>query len=348
MNWVVKSSPVRLDRFLSDQTGKGRRVVSRWIQDGFVLVDGRPRPAGFRLTKGNLVSISLEDDAMDDWAPAPQDDLDLPILAIDDQVIVLDKPSAMPAHPVRYGQRNTVANFLAGRFPECIEASAQGGGKAREAGLCHRLDNGTSGVLVAARTAAVYGALRNAFATGHVHKEYIALVEGHLDTSGTIDSPLVQDSAQPRTMRVIEALDDERSLGRSRILTAHTEYTVLSSSKTRSLLLVHPTTGRPHQIRVHLASIGLPIVGDRLYGQRRRSGTSPSPNDDPFPSLDIIDPSHASLPQSARPDDLERFFLRAVTVKADVPATSAGNVGLLVDVHLDVPVPWKKRIDDEM
>jgi len=161
---------------------------------------------------------------------------------------VLDKPAGIPSQPLRAGELGTAANFLAARYPECAAI----GDDPRDGGLVHRLDIGTSGVLIAARTPDAYRRLRDAFGTGQVEKHYLALVDGR-PVSRESDAPLVQ-----RGNHV--AVDHTDGLA------AYTQFIVERASASHALVRCIARTGRMHQVRAHLAHVGAPITGDALYG----------------------------------------------------------------------------------
>jgi 23S rRNA pseudouridine1911/1915/1917 synthase len=161
---------------------------------------------------------------------------------------VIDKPAGVPSQPLRAGELGTIANAIALRFPECAAI----GDDPRDGGLVHRLDIGTSGVLVAARTAQTYRALRDAFRAGEVTKHYVAITDGR-PVSRDCDAPLAQ-----RGKRVAVDLADG--------LAAYTEIAVDRAAPAHALVRCLARTGRMHQIRAHLAHVGAPITGDTLYG----------------------------------------------------------------------------------
>jgi len=252
------SAPMRLDVFLASHVPHGsRRIAQRAIAGGAVRINGRRARKGQTLAAGDTVEVP---DAL--YAPAllaPNPALAVPILFEDAALIALDKPAGMPSHALRADETGTVANFLLARHPE-LAAVGKGG---LEAGIVHRLDTDTSGVLLAARTAEAYQALRRQFSRREVTKEYVALVHGDLAAAGEVSNPIAPERHNRRKMRVCRVASrapDARP--------AVTSYRPVERFGSSTLLAVQIPTGVMHQIRVHLASIGHSVVGDRLYGAR--------------------------------------------------------------------------------
>jgi 23S rRNA pseudouridine1911/1915/1917 synthase len=228
-----------------------RRVVHRLIQHGAVLVNGRPASKGTRLAVGDRVS------GLDVPSLAPEPDLPVRVVHESEDVVVLDKPGGMPSHALDPRQRGTLAAFVLARWPETARV-----GEPLEAGLVHRLDTGTSGLVVAARSPGVHAALRDAFRTRAIAKRYLAIVDGTPPTRLTVRTPLAHD---PRDRRRMMAAD-----GRQRSWPAETEIEALAPAVRGTLVALTMRTGVTHQLRVHCALAGHPVLGDRLYGERQR------------------------------------------------------------------------------
>jgi 23S rRNA pseudouridine1911/1915/1917 synthase len=179
--------------------------------------------------------------------------LPIPILYADDAIVVVNKPSGIPSVALRHDEIDTVANFLLAQFPDTAAASP----RALEAGIVHRLDTATSGVLLAARTDQAYRALRDQFSKRTVEKQYLAVVHGQLQQSGERRSFLRPSGARGQRMKETTARDEQE---------AQTSYAPISQFFHHTLIRVTIPTGVRHQIRVHLAALGHPIVGDSLYG----------------------------------------------------------------------------------
>jgi 23S rRNA pseudouridine1911/1915/1917 synthase len=229
-----------------------RGAVLRLIARGLVRVDGRLEPKGTRVRAGQRLEVEL---ASADEQPIAQPELPLEVLRVTGDWIALCKPAGMPTHPLFPGETGTLANALVARFPECAAASPA----AREAGLAHRLDTSTSGVILAARSQQAYDELRRQFSSEAIRKRYLALVAGSLLGTGSIDCPL---RAAPGDRRRVQAAAE----GSSAAQPARSDFWALQQRAGFSLVSVETHTGRRHQVRVHLAHLGHPLAGDLLYG----------------------------------------------------------------------------------
>ena len=247
---------LRLDVFVTRALPVcSRRMVRDVIAAGAVRVNGRRSRKGQVVEPGDTVAVpEMLGAASTLQANA---DLRLSVLYEDAEVIAVDKPAGMPSHALRADETDTAANFLLARCPEMAAV----GTHPLEAGLVHRLDTDTSGVLLAARTAAAHVALRRQFAARRVTKEYVAVVQGDVAAPGEVGSPIAHERHNRRKMRVCPP-----TTRRTDARPAYTEYRPLERLGTQTVLAVCITTGVMHQIRVHLASIGHPVVGDELYG----------------------------------------------------------------------------------
>ncbi len=241
----------RLDRYLADHIPSLSRSQAQHLIDGLgVTVDGTRVRAGHRLRGGEIILASLPDETPAE--PTPED-LPLRIPYEDEVLLVVDKPAGMVVHPAPGHRGGTLVNALLAHQPE-LDALDR-------AGIVHRLDRYTSGLLLVAKTEGVREVLRLQFQERTVRKIYLALVSGQVSSSeGRIEAPLGRDPRHRQRMAVVA---DGRS--------ATTTYRVREHFDRHSLLDVKPETGRTHQIRVHLAAIGHPVVGDRQYGRRSDS-----------------------------------------------------------------------------
>lgn len=249
----------RVDLFVGKKLDLSRAKVKGLFEAGGVLVDGRKATKGLRLKGGASVRVTRPSEAA---ALEPDPSIELAVLLDAPPLVAVDKPSGMPAHPLQPGELRTVANGLAARFPECIQASAD----PREGGLCHRLDVGTSGVLLAARDRGSWENVRRQFSERQVEKRYWALVSGPIADEGEIDLPLRHHARGDRVEPVVLPVGGARE--------AFSRFRVLSRSGELSFVEVQIETGVLHQIRAHLAAVGAPVVGDVLYGGRAEPGQS--------------------------------------------------------------------------
>jgi 23S rRNA pseudouridine1911/1915/1917 synthase len=247
------ASDTRLDVYLAAAVSSlSRSAARRSIDAGDVLVDGEVAKASLKLKGGERIEIDLPTPPPTDVAPEP---IELAIVYEDDEIAVVDKPAGLVVHPGAGVSSGTLANALAYRYRGATA------GPASRPGIVHRLDKETSGLLVVARTEAALVALAEQFASRSVTKRYLALVYGVVAAeSATLEKPIGRD---PR-VRVRMAVAPP---GRGR--PALTRYRVLERFAETTYLDVEILTGRTHQIRVHLANAGRPVVGDETYAPKR-------------------------------------------------------------------------------
>jgi 23S rRNA pseudouridine1911/1915/1917 synthase len=262
---VRDGESIRLDQFLVRcWPGVSRRLARLAIGAGAVLVNGRRGLKGQMLRPGDVLRA---DRAPLHGAPTAQPELAVAVLYADAAVVAVDKPAGMPAIALRPDDRDTLANYLLGRYPELAAI----GGTAFEAGLAHRLDTPTSGVLVAGRTDAAWRRLRALFRDRRVDKLYLAAVAGQVRRGGVVTAPIAHRPGRPREMSACPDPDRAHML---RARPAVTRYRPLRHLTGATLLAVSIPTGVRHQIRVHLASIGHPVLGDPLYGDAVTAGAA--------------------------------------------------------------------------
>ncbi len=242
----------RVDRVVSMVADVSRRDAAALIADGSVTVDGMaPTKPSERLAVGSAL-IVVKPAVSEALVPAP--DVDVPIVYLDDHLLVVDKPAALVVHPGAGVEYGTMIQALLARFPDLVDA----GGDPDRPGIVHRLDRGTSGLLVVARRDDIRRALSEQLSRRTVSRTYLALVAGTVGSSeGLIDAPLGRSAREPTKRAVIVG-------GRA----ARTRYRVLGrvAEPEVTLLECRLETGRTHQIRAHLEAIDHPVIGDRRYG----------------------------------------------------------------------------------
>jgi len=260
----VKNGGQRLDRYLVDRlTDVSRAQVQAWIRQGEVLVNGQPAKASARLSAGDQVRVTMPERAsqvLEAW------DLPLSVVYEDAECVVVDKGPDMVVHPATSYRGRTLVHALLFRYPELREMESPEGAEGKRPGIVHRLDRDTSGLMVVARSREARASLQRQFKDRSVEKAYLALVYGRLDPPrGTIEAPIGRDLRSRQRMSVVPE-------GRPAITRYQTRQFLFNPHGARepyTLAEVWPATGRTHQIRVHLAHIGHPVVGDRLYGGGR-------------------------------------------------------------------------------
>jgi 23S rRNA pseudouridine1911/1915/1917 synthase len=238
----------RLDVALVSRAAAASRARAQaLIAAGLVTVDGRARRASYRLAAGEAVAVAAAGE--DDGELRGEEHVPFTVAYEDAHLMVVDKPAGVVVHPGAGRRGGTLAQALAGR--------AAGGADPQRAGIVHRLDRDTSGLLVVAKSEEAYAGLTQMIRERRVEREYLALVAGHPDAErGTIDAPIGRDRDRRTLM----------SMRSARPRSAVTHFEVLERLPQTSLLRVRLETGRTHQIRAHLAAIGHPVCGDERYG----------------------------------------------------------------------------------
>jgi 23S rRNA pseudouridine1911/1915/1917 synthase len=256
----------RLDRSVAARLEVARNQVQRWIREGRVRVNGQPARAAAPLQIGDRIEVDLPERRDDRLEPETGE---LVLLHADDDVIVLDKPAGLAVHPGAGRSTGTLAHRLLARFPEIGGVGGPG-----RPGIVHRLDRDTTGVMVVARSDRAYATLSTAFAQRRTEKSYLALVYGAPPVAGTIERPIGRHPERRQEMTVLER-------GRP----ALTRFRTRAALCGIALVEVDLRTGRTHQIRVHMKSIGHPLVGDPVYGEARYRGLPRRERDllEPFP-----------------------------------------------------------------
>jgi 23S rRNA pseudouridine1911/1915/1917 synthase len=248
----------RLDRVVAMVTGLTRAAVAELVASGAVRVNGTEvTKPGRKVAEGEVVEADVPD-APGEVTCAPDPSVDVPVVHVDDDVIVVDKPAGLVVHPGAGHHAGTVVQGLLARYPELAAV-----GDPVRPGVVHRLDRGTSGLLVVARSPRAYTSLVTQLAERRASRRYTALVWGRLDApAGVIDAPIGRAQRDRTKMAVSVAGREARTRYEvRRTFTVPVEVTLLDCTL---------ETGRTHQIRVHLAAVDHPVVGDDRYRGGRK------------------------------------------------------------------------------
>ena len=246
---IAETEASRIDAYLAANTDLTRSKIQKLIKDGAVALNGKACKASSAVCAGDSIRI-LVPETDGDRLPEPEN-ITLDVVYEDDDLAVINKPKGMVVHPAPGNSSGTLVNALLYRFQTLSGA----GGEVRP-GIVHRIDRMTSGLLVVAKNDFAHEALARQFAEHTAHREYLCLVHGNLkEDSGTVDAPIGRHKTDRKRMAVTE--DGRRAV---------THWHVLERFGTETLLDVRLETGRTHQIRVHMAYIKHPILGDEVYG----------------------------------------------------------------------------------
>lgn len=294
------SGKVRVDAYLAAASGLSRSIIGG--ETSRIMLNGREVKRSKAVSPGDAITLLWEELPVGNIAPQ---DIPLEVLYEDDDIVFINKPQGLVVHPGAGNPDNTLVNALVFRYGPDFrqayeEASPQDSADEEEdtpqvdalrPGIVHRLDKDTSGVMVVARNRRAHGYMARQFSQHTAVKHYIALVEGIVtDDEGVVVTYLARDRNDRKKFRVSNGTEGKR---------AETRWRVLARFGSYSLLRIRIMTGRTHQIRVHMAHLGHPVVGDPLYGGKKQS----------FPGATLM--LHALLLEVARPSDDHRLKITA-------------------------------------
>jgi len=248
----------RLDKYLHDRHPKiSRTILQRYIKSADATVNGLPSKASYEVAVGDQIKLTLPPPPPSDVIPQ---DIPLDILYEDDWIIVINKQEGIVCHPAHGGQSGTIANAVAGHAKSLSRSDDP-----FRPGIIHRLDKNTTGVMVIAKTDEAHWRISLQFERRSVRKEYFAICEGRVKLDGdVINKPLAPHPETTQRMILPTAMPPRTAMFKEAV----TEYRVEKRYQGYTAVALHPKTGRTHQLRVHMMSIGHPMVGDKLYGGR--------------------------------------------------------------------------------
>jgi len=253
---------VRVDRAVALLADVSRSSVDALVTAGRVALDGRPVTSrSTRLVEGQTLEVDRPDEVVE-LGPEGDPDVEFTVVHVDDDVIVIDKPAGLVVHPGAGHRSGTLVHGLVARYPDVAALPGLVGSEPDRPGIVHRLDRGTSGLMVVARTPDAYHSLVSQLSSREVARTYRALVLGTVEgESGVVDAPIGRSVSSPTRMAISRKGKEARTRYRVE------ERFALPAPTT--LVRASLETGRTHQIRVHLSAIGHPVVGDDPYGQGR-------------------------------------------------------------------------------
>ena len=250
LEFIVTTEGVRLDKYIAQECPDlSRSYVQRLISEGYITVNDRAAKGSLKLNIGDKIAAVIPPPAPP--TPLPEE-IPLNIVYEDSDLLVVDKPAGLAVHPAPGHPSHTLVNAILAHCPDFAISGSM------RPGIVHRLDKNTSGLMVVAKNDAAQQSLSNQMKARSVLKRYLVLIQGHLSPErAIIDAPIGRDPGHRKRMAVV-------SEGRE----ARTQYRVIKYLNGYTLIEVTLETGRTHQIRVHLSSIGFPVVGDEVYGRK--------------------------------------------------------------------------------
>jgi 23S rRNA pseudouridine1911/1915/1917 synthase len=310
-----ENSGMRLDKFLVSSFTKApadkkeffsytRGEIIRNIKEGLILVNEEKIKPSYALKENDAVKITFKIIAT---KLIPNKNIALKIIHQDKNIIVIDKPSGLKVHPSYFEETNTLTNGLLAKFPEIETVNDGSANSILRPGIVHRLDQDTSGIMVVARNQKSFDELKKLFQTRKIIKKYLALVFGKIkNKKGIIKKSIAKSSSYKK-----QTIAGRKT--KTKILTAITEYEVIKEFSDFSLVEARPKTGRTHQIRIHLFSLGNPVVGDKKYKLKKIKPT-------PLPKRQLL---------HAKSLDFE-LFGKKYSFKAEVPSDFRGFLKVLM------------------
>ena len=248
MKVKVVENDIRIDKYLSNNTELSRTLISKMIDNGYILVNGKKTKNNYKVKENDIISI---DDSFKEEINIEPEEMDLDIVYEDNDIMIINKPSGIVVHPGNGNYKGTLVNGLMYYTNNLSDVN----GEIRP-GIVHRIDKDTSGLIIVAKNNKTHEILGDYFKNKSITRTYIALVKGEIGTnSGTIDAPIGR-SDKDRKKMAVTAKNSKNAI---------THFTVLKRYKGYTLIKCKLDTGRTHQIRVHMAYIGHPVYNDPVY-----------------------------------------------------------------------------------